>query len=63
MIWVYFSSQILLFGAEFAWVLHMTPAGQLPGSPAYLQAAGQALRRYQRQLLDNADPPDKAPAS
>ena len=63
MIWVYFSSQILLFGAEFAWVLHMTPPGQLPGSPAYLQAAGQALRRYQHQLLEaEAAATDRQPA-
>lgn len=35
MAWVYYSSQSLLFGAELAWVIVITPKGELPGSPAY----------------------------
>lgn len=38
MAWVYYSSQSLLFGAELAWVIAVTPRGELPGSAAYRQA-------------------------
>lgn len=50
--WVYYSSQSLLFGAELAWVIAMTPKGELPGSPAYRQAHLSARRkRLQAQAV------------
>ena len=64
MVWVYYSSQIVLFGAEFAWVLHFTPQGELPGSPAYqrMYHAAVAARQRQIRLLEDAaqthDPSD-----
>lgn len=33
MVWVYCSSQLLLFAAELAWVWDVTPSGQLPQEP------------------------------
>ena len=50
MVWVYYSSQIVLLGAEFAWVLHNTPPGELPGSPAYEKIYRAATARRQGQL-------------
>lgn len=55
MIWVYYSSLIVLFGAEFAWVLHMTPKGSLPGSPAYQQVYHAALVERQHQITRLAE--------
>ena len=56
MVWVYYSSQIVLFGAEFAWVLHFTPQGELPGSHAYqrMYHAAVAARQRQIRLLEDA---------
>lgn len=48
MVWVFYSSQILLLGAEFAWVLAITPKGELPGSPAYVQA--HQRKQHEREL-------------
>ena len=51
-------------GAEFAWVLHFTPQGELPGSPAYqrMYHAAVAARQRQIRLLEDAaqthDPSD-----
>lgn len=50
MVWVFYSSQILLMGAEFAWVLHITPKGELPGSPAYVEAHKQKQREREARL-------------
>ena len=50
MVWVFYSSQILLMGAEFAWVLHITPKGELPGSPAYVEAHKQRQREREARL-------------
>lgn len=55
MIWVYYSSLIVLFGAEFAWVLHMTPKGSLPGSPAYQRVYHAALVERQHQITRLAE--------
>ncbi|MDO4795157.1 MAG: YihY/virulence factor BrkB family protein [Brachymonas sp.] len=55
MIWVYYSSLIVLFGAEFAWVLHMTPKGTLPGSPAYQRVYHAALVARQHQITRLAE--------
>lgn len=50
--WVYYSSQSLLFGAELAWVIAMTPKGELPGSPAYRKAHLSARKkRLQAQAI------------
>lgn len=55
MIWVYYSSLIVLFGAEFAWVLHKTPKGSLPGSPAYQRVYHAALVERQYQITRLAE--------
>ncbi|MDO5654148.1 MAG: YihY/virulence factor BrkB family protein [Brachymonas sp.] len=50
MVWVYYSSQIVLLGAEFAWVMHATPKGEFPGSAAYLKVYHEALSLRQHQI-------------
>lgn len=52
MAWVYYSSQSLLFGAELAWVISMTPKGELPGSPAYRAAVFEARRTHLHAQAD-----------
>ena len=55
MIWVYYSSQIVLFGAEVSWVMYMTPKGELPGSPAYQRLYHASIRARQRQIRREED--------
>ena len=55
MIWVYYSSLIVLFSAELAWVLHVTPKGMLPGSPAWQRIYHAALVARQYQIARMAE--------
>lgn len=50
MIWVYYSSLMVLLGAEVAWVLYSTPKGELPGSAAYQRIYHAAFIARQRQI-------------
>jgi membrane protein len=60
MIWVYYSSLIVLFGAEVSWVLHVTPKSQWPGSAAYQRAYHAALLIRQQQIARLAEESEKA---
>ncbi len=60
MIWVYYSSLIVLFSAELAWVLHVTPKGVLPGSPAWQRIYHAALVARQYQIARMAEELDLA---
>ena len=60
MIWVYYSSLIVLFGAEVSWVLHVTPKSQWPGSAAYQRAYHAALMIRQQQIARLAEESEKA---
>ena len=60
MIWVYYSSLIVLFGAEVSWVLHVTPKSQWPGSAAYQRAYHAALMIRQQQIVRLAEESEKA---
>ena len=59
MIWVYYSSLIVLFGAEVSWVLHVTPKSQWPGSAAYQRAYHAALLIRQQQIARLAEESEK----
>lgn len=50
MIWVYYSSLIVLFGAEMAWVLYFTPRATMPGSKPYQRMYQAAFMACQRQI-------------
>ena len=60
MIWVYYSSLIVLFGAEFAWVLYVTPLGALPSGHQYQRIYHAALVERQHQITRLAEEIEEA---